>query len=68
MMKIKIIQVCATERQTYFGGEELLSPGEIPEALAKEWLSAGFAELLVADADAEPAKTSIREKRKTARA
>lgn len=41
---LKITGNCATEAQTYFGGEVVMVPQDVPAQLAAEWTKAGLAE------------------------
>lgn len=43
-MKLKILGNCATEQQTYFGGEVVTVPAEVDEQLAEQWIKDGLAE------------------------
>ena len=44
MAKIKILKLCATEKQTYFLGEVIHVPSQASEALANAWIAEGIAE------------------------
>ena len=47
MKKIKILGNCATETATFFGGEVVVVPADVPETLAKKWIKDGLAEDVV---------------------